>query len=300
MRRNVILAGASRPRGRPRRLRELPRSLLGARRRGGRGGGQQLSAQRLAQILSARGQGRQASTTRPPTSSPTSGWTTRCSARPWRGQAAGRLGEHRRGGVAGDLRAQGHALARHADGPRAARLATPRSTALYQSADVRVLQHILFGARAERPPRAREDRGQDKAEATLAQIRKGRQFRSARERALRGPGQQGRQRIPAAEPQGPVRAGVRQRGLDARARAGERTGRDARSATTSSSAHASDEARERVVGYLQERAAGAARLALHGQPGHRQQDRGGVGRAGRHARGVGGPRRAPELRPRRW
>ena len=51
-----------------------------------------------------------------------------------------------------------------------------------------------------------------KAEATLARIRKGASFDALAVAALRGSGQQGRQRLPAAESARAVRAGLRQRG----------------------------------------------------------------------------------------
>ena len=95
---------------------------------------------------------------------------------------------------------------------------------LYGS-DVRVLQHILFGARNAPPPVKAATR--KKAEAALARVRKGGRLRPAGLGAVRGSGQQGRQRLSAAGPQGPVRGRVRQRRLGAPAGADQRRRRDA-------------------------------------------------------------------------
>ena len=72
---------------------------------------------------------------------------------------------------------------------------------LYKAPDIRVLQHILFGA-GPSPTPARRRPSSKKAEAALARIRKGASFEQARLAAVGGSGQQGRQRLPAAEPRG--------------------------------------------------------------------------------------------------
>ena len=201
MRRNVILAAILA--ARPRRLRQLPRPVLGARRRGGGGRGpaalgaaagadhelgrqgrpdqprdRQLHRQRLGGLCPA-GAGRGA------------------------GQAAGRFGQRRRGGVAGDLRAQGHALARHADGPAGRRLRRRDRQPVQGARPARAPAHPVRCPhhRARRPEGRRPDQGRSHARPDS----KGRRFDKLAARALRRPRQQGGQRLPAAQPQGPVR-----------------------------------------------------------------------------------------------
>ena len=198
-------------------------------------GGQQLPAQRLAQILSSGGKGVKVDRE-----------TADFVANIWvdyallgqavaQRQAAARLRQRRRGGLAGDLRAQGHALARYADGAPRPRSADAAVDSLYKAPDYAdpPAHPVRRAAQAPTPPQNAAIK--TKAEATLAQIRKGASFDQLASSCPRIPGSKADSGYPPAEPQGPVRARVRQRRLDAAAGAGERRWSRRRSATTSSS-----------------------------------------------------------------
>ena len=121
-------------------------------------GGQKLTAERLADSHE-RGQGRQAFNRE------TGGLRRQRLGRlrPLRQavgqrQAAVRLGEHRRGGLARNLRAQGHPLARHAHGPARQTSGPARRTACTRQSDVRVLQQ--FCSAPPIPRRTLRERGQ--------------------------------------------------------------------------------------------------------------------------------------------
>ena len=153
---------------------------------------------------------------------------------------------------------------------------------LYEAPDTRVLQHILFGARPNIDI-AQRAATKAKAQAALAQIKKGANFEQAGRRALGGPGEQGGQRVSSAEPQGTVCAGLRQRRLVAA------PGQVSGLVETPFGYHiikrpTLDEARGHLTSYLEERAGVTTRFALHGQPRQGAQDRNAPGRAGRDAR----------------
>ena len=156
-------------------------------------GSQQLPAQRLAQILSSGGKG--VKVNRETADFVANVWVDYALL----GQAVvhGKLpldsGQRGRGGLAGDLRAQGHPLARHADGAPGLGQRRGGRTASTGSADTRLLQHILFGARPNIDSTAAHRR-QEEGRGDARPDPEGRQLRPARRAALRGSRQQGRQR----------------------------------------------------------------------------------------------------------
>ena len=138
---------------------------------------------------------------------------------------------------------------------------------LYQAPDLRVFQHILFGARANAPA-ADMAPPRKKAEAAWPGSKGGADSASWPSQLSEDPGSKADSGFLPAQPEGPVRAGLRQRGLVARRRA-QMSGvvetpfgyhiikrPDWRRCATGSTA------------YPGERAGSQARLDLHGQPGH--------------------------------
>ena len=191
-------------------------------------GGQELPADAPRRPIMAPPGKACSSIARPRTSSRTSGWTTRCSGQ---AVAQGKLpldsASVDRGGVARDLRDQGHAVARHPDGParHLSRLVGRQPLPGARPADDPA--HPLRGP-GQRGARGQAIRRSGRRRQALAKLRKGGADSTSSPRTLSaGCGQRGRQRLPAAQPARSVRSRVRQRGVVARAGAGERRRRDA-------------------------------------------------------------------------
>ena len=256
-------------------------------------GGQQLTAQRLAQIVSSGGKG--------VTDQPGDGGLRRQrlgglrAVRPGRGagQAAGRLGQRGRGRVAGDLRAQGHPLARHAHDPSGGRSDAARRQPVPGSGRARAAAHPV--RRAGQRLAERQGRRQEEGRGRRSPVfgRAPRSIRSPVELS-EDPGSKADSGFLPPSPKG--------RFVPAFDSVGWTLGPGQVSGVVETpfgyhiiKRPSKDEARSRFGRLSPGEGGRAVGLALHGQPGDRQQDPGGLRRGDEHAAGVGCARRAQEL-----